>query len=185
METNQTPYLLLMKEHRLIERMISAIKEEVRLLKLKKDANPVFIDLVVDFLRTYADRCHHGKEEEILFRALEKKKLSPEHKKMMARLIEEHGFARKLTGTMAEANMRYIKGDKQAIDIIVECMKHLVDMYPQHIQREDHEFFIPVMEYFSEDEKAEMIKKEHDFDRFVLRQKYEIQVAEIEKLIKK
>ena len=58
-------------------------------------------------------------------------------------------------------------------------------MYPQHIQREDHEFFIPVMEYFSEDEKAEMIKKEHDFDRFVLRQKYEIQVAEIEKLIKK
>jgi hemerythrin-like domain-containing protein len=185
MDTNQMPYIPLMKEHRLIERMIVAIKEEVRLLKLKNDANPVFIDLVVDFLRTYADRCHHGKEEEILFRALEKKKLSAEHKKIMNRLIEDHALARKLTGSMAEANFRYVNGDKQALEVIIECMKHLVDLYPQHIHKEDHEFFVPVMEYFSEAEKAELTKKEYDFDRFVLSQKYEIQVAEIEKLIKK
>ena len=32
--------------------------------------DPVFIDTAVDFIHTYADRCHHGKEEDILFKAL-------------------------------------------------------------------------------------------------------------------
>jgi hemerythrin-like domain-containing protein len=36
----------------------------------------LFIDTAVDFIRTYADRCHHGKEEDILFRNLAKKKTS-------------------------------------------------------------------------------------------------------------
>jgi hemerythrin-like domain-containing protein len=179
------PYIPLMKEHRLIERMVSAIKDQVRLMKIKKEANPVFIDLVVDFLRTYADRCHHGKEEEILFRALEKKNLSPEHKKIMEHLIDEHKFARKLTASMADANIRYVNGEKDALEMIVECMKHLVELYPHHISKEDHEFFIPVMEYFSEKELAEMVQKEYDFDRELIHQKYELQIAQIEKLGRK
>ena len=34
------------------------------------EVDPVFIDTAVDFIRTYADRCHHGKEEDLLFKAL-------------------------------------------------------------------------------------------------------------------
>ncbi len=38
----------------------------------------------------YADRTHHGKEQDILFRDLEKKELSPNHTKIMGELLEEH-----------------------------------------------------------------------------------------------
>lgn len=58
----------LMKKHRLIERMIALMERELFRLKDGKEMDPVFIDVAADFIRTYADRCHHGKEEDILFR---------------------------------------------------------------------------------------------------------------------
>ena len=65
----------LMIEHRLIERLIALIEKEGD--KIKKDnlTDIDFIDDCIDFIRTYADRCHHGKEEDILFRDLRNKKL--------------------------------------------------------------------------------------------------------------
>ena len=65
-----------MIEHRLIERMISLMAKERDRMEASKKADPSFIDTIVDFIRTYADHCHHGKEENILFRELTKKDLS-------------------------------------------------------------------------------------------------------------
>ena len=70
----------LMIEHRLIEKMIAVIKKEIARMERQGKINPEFIDLAVDFIRMYADRCHHGKEEDILFRDLKQKPLSVEEK---------------------------------------------------------------------------------------------------------
>jgi hemerythrin-like domain-containing protein len=63
----------LMKEHRLIERLIISMEKELGRMKRDKTADVVYIDKAVDFIRVYADRCHHGKEEEILFKSLSEK----------------------------------------------------------------------------------------------------------------
>ena len=83
----------MMIEHRLIERMISLMGKELDRIKTSNKANPSVIDTIVDFMRTYADHCHHGKEENILFRELKKKDLSAEHKSIMDELIEETTIA--------------------------------------------------------------------------------------------
>ena len=84
-----------MVEHRLIERMIKLLKaKHVAMAETEKlDLN--FVVVTTDFFRTYADRCHHGKEEDILFRELARKNLSEIDKKTMQELIEEHKHARK------------------------------------------------------------------------------------------
>jgi len=69
-----------MIEHRLIERMIRIINDRSEVMMEQKHVDPVFIDVVVDFLKIYANRCHRGKEENILFRDLAKKKLTDAHK---------------------------------------------------------------------------------------------------------
>jgi hemerythrin-like domain-containing protein len=51
----------LMIEHRLIERMLSVIRNALSEIKLKNKVDPVFVDIAVDFIRIYADRTHHGK----------------------------------------------------------------------------------------------------------------------------
>ncbi|MDD5342923.1 MAG: hypothetical protein PHW12_00730, partial [Smithella sp.] len=68
----------LMWEHRLIEKMLSSMMLHIDNIEKSKTVNPLIIDIAVDFVHTYADRTHHGKEEEILFRDLAKKDLTPE-----------------------------------------------------------------------------------------------------------
>lgn len=53
----------LMIEHRLIERAIKLMAAEKERLESGGKLDPPVIDTLVDFVRTYADRCHHGKED--------------------------------------------------------------------------------------------------------------------------
>jgi len=66
----------LMRGHRLIERMMRLMERELGGISGGKEANPLIIDSAVDFLKTYADRTHHGKED-TLFRDLSGKRLAP------------------------------------------------------------------------------------------------------------
>jgi hemerythrin-like domain-containing protein len=171
----------LMIEHRLIERMISLMKQELKCLEEGNEVDTAFVLTAVDFIRTYADRCHHGKEEDILFRELEKKDLSEEQNRIMNELIEEHQWGRKTTGRLVEANESYVDGDKNALPIISDCLRALAGFYPKHIEKEDKHFFIPVMGYFSQDEKDAMLKEGYDFDRKLIHEKYEKTVIEAAK----
>jgi hemerythrin-like domain-containing protein len=162
----------LMIEHRLIERMINILKAELEKIEKLKEVNPFFIDLSVDFIRTYADQTHHGKEEDILFRELKKKKLNSEHLKIMNELIEEHKFGRKTTKELVEAKDRYINGEAEALKVIIERIKTLTNFYPIHIEKEDKHFFIPVMDYFTEKEKENMLIEGQIFDRKMIHRKY-------------
>ncbi len=162
----------LMIEHRLIEKMISLMKNKAEEINKTKQADPKFIDTAVDFIRTYADALHHGKEEEILFRDLEKKNLSPEHKRIVDELIEEHKLGRKNVRELIAAKERYLNGETAALDDIVSALKSISDFYPEHIAKEDKHFFLPVMDYFSKDEQAAMLDEFMTFDRVFVHEKY-------------
>ena len=96
-----------MVEHRLIEKMIALMDRKRDEIESASQGDPVVIDRIVDFVRTYADRTHHGKEEDILFVALGQKNLVPEDQQVMEELIQEHVIARKMTGELVAANRLY------------------------------------------------------------------------------
>ena len=80
----------LMHEHRVIERMLKVLSRQLESMFELQAVDTAAIDTAVDFIRTYADRCHHGKEEDILFRRLADKDLDPQLAGVMADLIDEH-----------------------------------------------------------------------------------------------
>lgn len=170
----------LMKEHRLIEAMVHLMQAELRRITEENQVDPGFIDVAVDFIRTYADRCHHGKEENILFRDLAKKQLYDEHKNTMNELVEEHVYGRKTTATLASAKESYVQGDTHALSAIVASMEHLVRFYPAHIEKEDKHFFVPCMRYFSEEEQAAMLQQFWEFDKQLIHEKYRRIVERLE-----
>ena len=100
----------LMIEHRLIERMIALLRKEIGKVEESQEIDPIFIDAAVDFIRMYADKTHHGKEEDILFRELAKKNMTQEHQKIMQELIEEHKYGRKMVGELVQAKQKYLQG---------------------------------------------------------------------------
>jgi hemerythrin-like domain-containing protein len=173
----------LMIEHRLIEKMITVIKKVIARSEQQGKINPEFIDLAVDFIRMYADRCHHGKEEDILFRDLNKKPLTAEHKKIMDDLIEEHRQGRKTVADIVESKGRYLKGDQEALPLLLDRMKFLVDFYPKHIEKEDRHFFMPIMNYFSLEEKEVMLQEELEFDKNLIHDIYKNKISEAVRLV--
>ncbi len=172
----------LMKEHRLIEKMITLINDEIVKMKEYGKANPLFIDIAVDFIRMYADRTHHGKEEDILFRDLEKKELSPNHSKIMKELVEEHIWARNTVGKLVDAKNHYVKGKVELLKEIINLTSQLTEFYPKHIEKEDKHFFIPVMKYFTEDEQNKMLQEFWDFDKTLIHEKYKKLIENLQKM---
>jgi len=167
----------LMVEHRLIERMIDLIKSAHGQIESERKVDPVFVDTAVDFIRTYADRTHHGKEEDILFRDLDKKDLSAEDRQVMNELIEEHVFGRKTTKSLVDANTRYRNGDASALADIADQLKTLVEFYPKHIEKEDKVFFPASRAYFTDEEDQAMLSEFWEFDRNMIHEKYKAVVS--------
>jgi len=162
----------LMTEHRLIERMIALIRNELERIKKENRVNSDFIEAAVDFIRTYADKLHHGKEEDILFRDLKTKGLEEQHRKTMEELIEEHRWGRKTVKELVEANNKYKEGNEKKIEVITRCLQALADFYPKHIEKEDKHFFLPVMDYFTEEEKDKILDESYEFDQNLIHEKY-------------
>jgi hemerythrin-like domain-containing protein len=161
-----------MVEHRLIEKMVAVMKKELIEITAGRKPDTKLIYAAVDFFRTYADRTHHGKEEDILFRDLSAKQLSEEHRKIIVELMDEHALARKSVSALYEANGRYEKGDPSTLSEIVSSLKALTELYPAHIEKEDKRFFIPAMDYFSEDEQVRMLREFYLFDRSMIHERY-------------
>ncbi|MDP8222553.1 MAG: hemerythrin domain-containing protein [Candidatus Lernaella stagnicola] len=170
----------LMIEHRLIERMIRRIERELEAMAQSGEADVLFLDRAVDFIRTYADRCHHGKEEDILFRELDKKDLTPEQRRIMEELFEEHVLGRNTVARLVAARNRYADGDATALAEIREALATLVDFYPVHIEKEDKHFFLPVMEHFTQAERDAILQEGFDFDAGLIHEKYKELVATLE-----
>ena len=161
----------LMWEHRLIEKMLAIAGREAEKIRKGQKIDPVFIDIVVDFMRTYADRTHHGKEEDILFRDLATKKMTPEHARIIGELVDEHQYARQAVGSLVEAKERYLQGE-ETLPEIADCLAELVKFYPCHIEKEDKHFFFPILDYFSAEEQDRMLKEFYEFDRQMIHEKY-------------
>jgi len=162
----------LMIEHRLIERMLLVIKDVLGKIESKHRVDPVFVDTAVDFIRVYADRTHHGKEEDILFRELNNKPLTAKDRQIMKELIEEHVFGRQTTKSLIDANTRYRNGDDAALADIAAKLQTLIEFYPKHIEKEDKVFFPSSRSYFTDKEDQAMLAEFWEFDRKMIHEKY-------------
>jgi hemerythrin-like domain-containing protein len=174
------PIAPLMIEHRLIERMVHLMRQDLERIRANILVDPEFAFVAVDFIRTYADRCHHGKEEEILFAELAGKTLPAELQTLLDELVEEHKLAREYTKELVKAKENYLRQEPEAVNQILSYLDKITAMYPKHIIKEDQHFFIPCMELFSAEEKDAMLAKMWEFDRKMIHERYEGVVGGIE-----
>ncbi len=169
-----------MIEHRLIERMVALFGDALGRIRSTGEVDPDFIDTAVDFIRVYADRVHHGKEEDILFRRLGGMKISDKDLRLMNELIEEHEIGRGVAKSLAAANARYRNGDVAARSDIAENFAAFVELYTKHIGKEDKVFFLASRTYFTDEEDRAMVEEFREFDRKLIHEKYEAVVEALE-----
>jgi hemerythrin-like domain-containing protein len=175
------PTRRLMAEHQVILRMTATM---ARRLETFRDAGHVdtrYIETATDFIRTYADHCHHGKEEGILFRELGRKDLDPKVATLMGQLVQEHTWGRTLTKRLVEANQAYAGGDESQLDKVLRPLRQLANFYPGHITKEESRFFDPCAAYFTLEEQEVMLAEFTAFDQTLIHERYRLVVEEAER----
>ena len=98
----------------------------------------------------------------------------------MDELVKEHIMGRNNVKKVVDAKEKYVQGDKDALKDITENMVMLIRFYPKHIDKEDKHFFIPCMNYFTEQERDGMLKEEEEFDKKLSQINYEKTVEQLE-----
>lgn len=136
----KSPTEILEEEHRFIAKVVSASGLLADKLETGEHVEVVTLQNLVEFMRTYADRCHHGKEENLLFPALEKRGV-PMHGCPVEALIREHGVGRTLVKGLAEAADAHQRGDVSAKEALIKNLRGIWELYPNHIWKEDYLLF--------------------------------------------
>jgi len=170
----------LMIEHRLIERMLAVLRREIAKIEGSGEIDERFLDTAIDFIHTYADRTHHGKEEGILFRALAGKGLKLDDSRLMDELASEHNDARQAVREIVDAQRRQLDGQRDAARTIADRLHELTHFYPAHIAKEDKVFFPASMKYLTPQEQQAMLAAFWEFDRQMIHERYKAVVSALE-----
>lgn len=169
----------LMIEHRTIDRMLSVFARERQRMVKTGYVDYGALRISMDFFRTYIDEFHHRKEEDILFRELDKKPLSSENRIVMSELIDEHIRARNVVEKL-EKVVRYREQAHVTLNEITSLMETVLNWYPAHIEKEDKLFFIHSMRYLSDQEQASMLEEMREFDRNFTQDRYSGLIRDLE-----
>jgi len=127
---------VLMEEHRVIERAISALAGYARAVACGADHPRQDLADLVSFLQDYADSHHHGKEEDILFRVMVEHGM-PVDGGPLAVMLAEHREGRRLTSVLAELAAEESEWSSERRRRLLLAAMGYTQLLRSHIQKED------------------------------------------------
>jgi hemerythrin-like domain-containing protein len=145
----------LKKEHAAIEIMLNILDTICNKLRAGEKIDPEHLDRIVEFFRGFADRCHHGKEEEIFFPALEMAGI-PKEGGPIGVMLGEHDRMRGLLHGLAETVDRYRAGEEKADEGIVLYATDYAGTLRSHIEKENKVLFKMAEMHLSPEEEQEL-----------------------------
>lgn len=130
----------LSEEHMVIMRVLAALEKASTRLEAGEPVPPGFFIEAAEFIKGFADGCHHKKEEGVLFPAMVQAGL-PREAGPIAVMLSEHEEGRRLTRGMRQAAESLASGDENARAEVVANAMGYVRLLRQHIQKEDYILF--------------------------------------------
>jgi hemerythrin-like domain-containing protein len=146
---------VLRKEHDAILKMLDATEEAARRIESGQIVAPETLEGLLEFFRLFADRCHHGKEEDLLFPLLESRGL-PRHGGPTGVMLREHDQGRTLIGQMVEAVEASKAGDHAAPACWAEAARAYAELLRAHIAKENNILFVMAENMLSPEEQSNL-----------------------------
>lgn len=130
------PTDILVDEHRVIEQVLNVLDRIIERATAAGRLDEAPARDTINFFRTFADRCHHGKEEAQLFPLMQARGFGggcgP-----VAVMLREHELGRLYVGGMEGAIERASQGDTEALQWFIQHGHSYIRLLREHIQKED------------------------------------------------
>jgi len=154
------PTEVLVEEHKAIKTMLRVLNEVASELEAGEETHPSHLDMILEFIKLFADRCHHGKEEDLLFPAMEKAGI-PREGGPLGVMLTEHKFGREYVKGMSESAEKLKRGDRSAAAQFAENARQYVKLLSQHVDKEDNILY-PMADKNVPEKKQDELLREFD-----------------------
>jgi hemerythrin-like domain-containing protein len=148
---------VMVQEHKLILRMVALAEKNSALVEQEKFNDWQFFLDAVDFIRNYADRFHHAKEENTLFTALLDNGM-PEESSPVAAMHLAHDEGRAFVRGMEEAATKALAGESGQEAAIVDNAQGYAALLREHINTEDNILYPLAERILPEDVRPAMVE---------------------------
>ena len=143
---------VLRNEHDAILRMLEATDEAARQLVGGAHVEPRVLEGLLEFFRLFADKCHHGKEEDLLFPKLEEKGM-PGKMGPIGVMLMEHDQGRAFIQQMRQATEEYKQGQAEAARQWASAARGYTGLLRDHIAKENEVLFVMAERLLTADEQ--------------------------------
>lgn len=162
------PTEVLKNEHRVIEQVLDCLEAMARQAENQGKLDGPAARKALDFFRNFADRYHHGKEEQHLFPAMEAKGFARDQGPTGV-MLHEHELGRHLLGELASAVDGAEAGRPEAIQRFVTHVIGYISLLREHIWKEDNRLFVMADRVLSPDEQERLLgsfehAEDHDME---------------------
>lgn len=182
MEATET----LMAEHRVIERVLDSLETAAARLATGDPVPAEFFLKAVDFIKGFADGCHHRKEEDVLFDVLVANGMARESGPV-AIMLAQHEEGRRLTRALHDWAERMRAGDATAPGRVARFALNYVALLRDHIRKEDSMLFPLVDRTFSPEQQTAVAvafdRVEHEDAAAGLHEKFLNLASELERSV--
>lgn len=130
--------LLMIEEHKNIKRMLKVVRKACLDIMNGRNIDYDDFDKIIDFIKNYADKHHHEKEEVILFDKMVNEIGGPAEKLVKFGMLVEHNLGRLYIKDLEEALVRAKAGDEEGkLDVIANAVSYTQLLF-RHIDKEDN-----------------------------------------------
>ncbi len=150
------PTDILSSEHRVIELVLDCLECIAEGARKNQSLDIASAEKAVLFLRTFADACHHGKEEQQLFTALEARGM-PTRVGPIAVMLGEHEIGRALIREIDAAISAAKNREAGAPERFGDKAHDYVELLRDHIAKEDQVLFPMAESMLTSQEKERVL----------------------------
>lgn len=152
------PTELLKEEHQGVKLSLKILEKLCLKISQEQNAEDVAaLNQLIDFFRVFVDRCHHAKEEEILFPALLEAGL-PKAGGPVQVMLQEHELGRELVSGMDLVLKNFQAGKSKDLDELIDAAKRYIQLLTDHIAKEDNVLYPIADEKILEEVQEKMIE---------------------------
>ncbi len=154
----------LMAEHDAVLLALRLLDKVGQALERRADKALEHLEQLLDFLKGFVDRCHHGKEEDVLFPELRKRGV-PASGGPVGVMLSEHEAGREHIRTMIEGLAKVRAGDRGAVAAIRRAGQEYSALLQSHIQKENSVLFPMADRLMSEDASNDVLERFEAIER--------------------
>lgn len=148
---------ILTEEHLVIKKVLQCLEKMVAESVQDQKLNLESARAAIDFLRHFADGCHHSKEEDRLFPAMEECGI-PREGGPLGVMVADHIAGREAIQGMVESMDKAAHGDVAALKTFADNAREYISLLSDHISKEDHCLFAMADSALDEDAQGSLLE---------------------------